>query len=482
MKPKSKLDRRDQMTPHVSNHRTKAIITKNDSREINLSFSLHRCLVCSLFFGIMHCCGALIVSPQVRVITIRSRISPWVYQPSSIGRTASLKVPRSSLLRLNDKERQDQDISKEKKERPIADDTEAISLPSYASILRFVGTTVIIWLSEPLLSLVDTIFVGQFGTTAQLAALGPATMLCDSAIYLLYFLAISTTNRLATAMAQHRPQKYIRKIISQSLGIATLFGLCTSMSVALFGKTLLRRIIVQDTAVTASTLDVLSYAHSYTIIRSLASTFSVVGMVAQAICLASLDLRTPAIAVAVASACNLLGDYVFTIKWGSNGAAAATALATIASTTVLLSANYRRLSNHTNTEATQFLSLPDKKSFFQLFQLAGPIFFLMCGKIVCYNAMTLRANALGVAPMAAHAILLRIFFFFGTFADSISQAAQTFLPAILYGTSNSHKPISKQNGNSVSEISDNIRPNNAPNSKCGDASMFRVLVAYGATY
>jgi Na+-driven multidrug efflux pump len=108
---------------------------------------------------------------------------------------------------------------------------------------------------------VDTIFVGQFGTRAQLAALGPTTMLCDSAIYLQYFLAISTTSLLATAMAQHRPQEYTRKIISQSLGIATLFGLCMSMTVALFGKTLLCRIIVQDAA--------------------------------QAICLASLDLQTP---------------------------------------------------------------------------------------------------------------------------------------------------------------------------------------------
>jgi len=70
---------------------------------------------------------------------------------------------------------------------------------------------VILWLSEPLLSLVDTIFMGQFGTTAQFAALGPTTMLSDSAIYLLYFLAISTTSRLATAMAQHRPQEYTKK-------------------------------------------------------------------------------------------------------------------------------------------------------------------------------------------------------------------------------------------------------------------------------
>ena len=94
-------------------------------------------------------------------------------------------------------------------------------------------------------------------------------------------------------------------------------------------------------------------------------------MVAQAICLASLDLQTPAIAVAVASACYLLGDYFFNIKWGSNGAAAATALATIASTTVLLTANYRRLSN--NTSPTQ-LNYPTRNQFFNYFNWLGHFF------------------------------------------------------------------------------------------------------------
>jgi Na+-driven multidrug efflux pump len=313
--------------------------------------------------------------------------------------------------------------------------------------------------------------VGHFGTTNQLAALGPATMICDSSIYFLYFLPIATTNRLATAMAQKQSQESIRHIISQNLSVAALFGLAISLSLALFGKRLLQWIILRDVANSSITtlMDVLTHAHSYILIRSIGATASVMGMVAQAICLASLDLRTPALAVISASVSNLLGDYFLTRKFGSNGAAAATALATITSATVLLSANRKRLQRSNNSSSTDvpatkkdtsaFLTLPDKKSFLQLFQLAGPIFLLMLGKIICYNAMTLRANGLGVVSMAAHSILLRLFFFFGVFADGLNQAAQTFFPAILYGgTSASTDPSPTVNQiNGYNEVTINTK-------------------------
>jgi Na+-driven multidrug efflux pump len=222
-----------------------------------------------------------------------------------------------------------------------------MNVPSYRSILTFVVTMAIILLSKPLVSLVDTIAVGHFGTTNQLAALGPATMICDSSIYFLYFLPIATTNGLATAMAQKKPPQYLRKIISQNLSIAALFGLGISLSLVLFGKALLWWIILRgvatSTACITTLMEVLHHANSYILIRSIGATASVLGMVAQAICLASLDLRTPAIAIISASISNLLGDYFLTRRWGSNGAAAATALATITSATVLLSANCKWL-------------------------------------------------------------------------------------------------------------------------------------------
>ena len=286
-------------------------------------------------------------------------------------------------------------------------------------------------------------------------------MLCDSAIYMIYFLAISTTNRLATAIAQDDSYEK-QKIISHGLGIATVLGMAISLSTCLFGKRLLYWIVGGPTVTDIagmSAASVLQSAYTYCVIRSLAATASVVGMVAQAICLASLDMKTPTLAVLVASTCNMLGDFLLCSVWklGSNGAAAATALATVASAMVLLSSTRKTFreshqtmmleqsssSQHENTRSPPpFISLPDKKSFLQLFQLAGPIAFVMMGKIVCYNAMTLKANMLGMVTMTAHSIMLRVFFFFGTFADSLSQAAQTFFPGILYGNTDDESSTS----------------------------------------
>jgi Na+-driven multidrug efflux pump len=78
------------------------------------------------------------------------------------------------------------------------------------------------------------------------------------------------------------------------------------------------------------------------------------------------------------------------------------------------------------------LSLPDRESFIDLLKLSGPIFFNLLAKIACYGAMTLRCTEFGVIPLATHNIMMRVFFFYGTFGDAISQTAQTYLPATLY--------------------------------------------------
>lgn len=119
----------------------------------------------------------------------------------------------------------------------------------------FISTTIIIWLSEPLLSLVDTTIVGKFASstniatasniikgvapeTLQLAALGPATMLCDNAFYLTYFLAMATTNQLATASAKSDDALQM-KTTSHALGVASIMGLIITILIFAYGDTLL---------------------------------------------------------------------------------------------------------------------------------------------------------------------------------------------------------------------------------------------------
>jgi Na+-driven multidrug efflux pump len=385
-----------------------------------------------------------------------------------------------------------------------------VGLPSYGRIAHFSATTFLIWVSEPLLSLVDSIAVGRYaGRTAppssalssmmaggivgdahhhpnlssvvQLAALGPATTLCDGSIYLMLFISMATTNKLATAFAKRDYGGQIRTM-SHVLGLSLAAGIFLMIFVNFRGMGLLGSILGPagatvsivgggDAVVTTMDLtqEVLRASFGYIRIRSIASPLAVMGLTSQAALLSAHDTRTPALAVIVASVLNVLGDYVFVARlgWGVRGAALATGIAsTIANGMLTWKVKtmvggwkdaYResrgggtgrsgdRMSSistmddddvdddgHGDPSGVPFISLPDRKSLASLLLLAGPMFFVMLGKIMGYSAMTVRAGDFGMVSLACHSVMMRVFFFFATAGDAISQAAQTFLPGLLY--------------------------------------------------
>mmetsp|Transcript_14539 Transcript_14539/g.32780 ORF Transcript_14539/g.32780 Transcript_14539/m.32780 type:complete len:386 (-) Transcript_14539:161-1318(-) len=220
-------------------------------------------------------------------------------------------------------------------------------------------------------------------------------------------------------------------------------------------------------------------ATNYARIRASVAPFSIVGFVAQSFCLTTLDVKTPAIAMAAASVVNIIGDLLLSPKYGIQGAAVATALATVTSCCILLrkvkkttsewKVEQEELELEQATDATDeaalltseatitagmddyqsaaiqkkttneksdtsrdipFWSIPDKKSLINIFKLAGPIFFVMMAKVACYGLMTVRATGFGMLPLATHNIMLRVYFFFHCFGDALSQAAQSFYPQV----------------------------------------------------
>ncbi|KAL3943883.1 MAG: hypothetical protein SGBAC_002041 [Bacillariaceae sp.] len=329
----------------------------------------------------------------------------------------------------------------------VNEDATASTLPSYRKLATFIATTIIIWLSEPLLSLVDTTVVSMTSQPAsailQIAALGPATILYDSEIYTTYFLAIATTNQLAPIFAKQEWKK-LRKATSNLMGLAVLMGSLIMVTNYTLGKGLLGRMVG-----TMTEPGILPLATKYVWIRSLVAPCVIMEHVAQSFCLTTMNTKTPAVAVLVASIVNIIGDLVLTPRLGIQGAAIATALASLSSCLILLSrvrkvtkdwkqkqyteeqaAGLATASSTESSDDIPFWSLPDKKSFKDLVLLAGPIFFVMMGKVGCYSALTLRATGLGVVNLATHNIMMRIFFFFSCFGDSLGQAAQSFFPQV----------------------------------------------------
>ncbi|GAX27248.1 hypothetical protein FisN_13Lh195 [Fistulifera solaris] len=361
-------------------------------------------------------------------------------------------------------------VSSQEEDSPsfsVSNDTESSTsyqLPSYHQLVVYTLATVAIWMAEPLLSLVDTTVVGltQGATsTVQIASMGPATTLFDSVLYGCWFLAVATTSQVAQALAKqdyHELQTVVRNVLGVSLSLG--FGVTAFL---LLGGPIVLHTMVQSSA---STPSLVHYASQYTRIRALVAIPAIASQVLQSTCLATLDVRTPAIAVLVASVVNIVGDLLLSPTMGVVGAAWATAAATVASTGILFRAVVKQmkqwemqanektridtlddevlndkisivsvaslgiLAKGWNTVSFMF-SLPNGRQFMELLRLSGPLFYAINAKLACYSALTIRCAPFGVTALAAFNIMMRIFCSFACFGYSLSQAAQSFVPAAL---------------------------------------------------
>ena len=230
------------------------------------------------------------------------------YSPSSHHRAPSTTVLQMSQeATTNDDD--DEDSSSENQENGGLG-----FLPSYRTLLVFIVTTTLIYISEPLLSLVDTTIVGRMQSSSlqssgggvadsvvvQVAALGPATTLIDSLQYMTYFLAMATTSLVAKYLTL---QDYyqLQQTTSQTLGIAGMFGLLITFLIYGAGYPIFRLMIGAGAANIAQQQQLIRYATRYCYIRGLVSPLAVMGLVAESNCLANMDTTTPTVAVIVAS-------------------------------------------------------------------------------------------------------------------------------------------------------------------------------------
>ena len=117
-------------------------------------------------------------------------------------------------------------------------------LPTMSAYRKFALPCFGLWVSGPLLSLVDTAFVGVSGASAksaeQLAALGPATTFFDGATYLFAFLNVATTNLYASARAQSGADSpRAESVVRTASRVALYCGLCLMLFLFAFARPLL---------------------------------------------------------------------------------------------------------------------------------------------------------------------------------------------------------------------------------------------------
>ncbi|CAG9467636.1 unnamed protein product [Pedinophyceae sp. YPF-701] len=191
--------------------------------------------------------------------------------------------------------------------------------------------------ADPLMSLVDTAFVGTLGVV-QLAALGPNAALFNVVFFIAFMaMAVVTTDQIASANSR-KDKVGIGRAVVTSLSVSLAVGLICAGVIEAFPDHILRVFQVND--------EMLGASRTYCVIRSLSIPASLMMVTFQAAFRALLDLRTPFLVVLAAGILNLILDplFMFTFGWGIAGAAWATTISQYAGVLIFIGIIYRNSS------------------------------------------------------------------------------------------------------------------------------------------
>ncbi|XP_038714409.1 protein DETOXIFICATION 46, chloroplastic-like [Tripterygium wilfordii] len=288
-------------------------------------------------------------------------------------------------------------------------------------IVMFTGPATGLWICGPLMSLIDTVVIGQ-GSSIELAALGPGTVLCDYMSYTFMFLSIATSNMVATSLAT-KDKNEVQHQISILLFVGLTAGLLMLLFTSLFGSQALTAFIGPKN------VHLLPAANSYVQIRGLAWPAVLVGWVAQSASLGMKDPWGPLKALVVASAINITGDIVLccVLGYGIAGAAWATMASQVVSAFMMINSLNKRGYN------PYAISIPSPDDLLTIFGLAAPVFVTMMSKVAFFALVIYFATSMGTLPVAAHQVMIQTFHMIGMWGEPLSQTSLSFMPELMYG-------------------------------------------------
>ncbi|PIA55955.1 hypothetical protein AQUCO_00700340v1 [Aquilegia coerulea] len=294
-------------------------------------------------------------------------------------------------------------------------------------ILLFTGPAVGLWICGPLTSLVDTAVIGQ-GSSLELAALGPASVISDYASKVFMFLSIATSNMVATSLAREG-----KKEVQHKISMLLFVGFTCGLGMLLLTKVAGAQLLTAFAGVRNP--NVVPAANTYAQIRGLAWPAILVGWVAQSASLGMKDSWGPLKALAVASAVNSIGDVVLCcfLGYGIAGAAWAKMVSQVIATFMMLESLNKKGFNAFS------ISIPSPKELLRIFELAAPVFIIMFSKVAFYFLLTYFVTSMSTMTMAAHQVMIQMYYMCTVWGEPLSQTAQSFMPELIFGTDRSLK-------------------------------------------
>ncbi|MEN8144353.1 MAG: MATE family efflux transporter [Gemmatimonadota bacterium] len=277
--------------------------------------------------------------------------------------------------------------------------------------------------ADPLVSLVDTLFVGRLGTV-PLAALGVNAAVFAMAFVVFNFLAYGTTPLVARAVGGGE-QDSARHLSVQALTLAVVIGVGALAGLELAAGPVLR--------VMGAEGELFVPARTYLRIRALAGPAVLLITASHGIFRGYQDTRTPLLVTLWLNVVNLVLDpiLIFGLGWGLAGAAWATAVAQWSGAIWFLS-KLGRAAPASSTRPARPRIVLDFQHFRHLrggrfMAIGGALAVRTFALIGTLTMATAVATRIGTVSVAAHQVGSQLWLLLALAIDSLAVAAQALV-------------------------------------------------------
>jgi putative MATE family efflux protein len=269
--------------------------------------------------------------------------------------------------------------------------------------------------ADPLVSIVDTIFVGRLGVV-PLAALGVNVAVFSLAFVLFNVLEYGTTPMVARARGRGDRGSAGRTVI-QALSVAAITGPIATLILLSFDQAIV--------GLMGATGELVEPAIAYLRIRALAAPAVLVVTAGHGIFRGYLDTRTPLVVTLGLNVVNLVLDpiLIFGLGLGIEGAAMATVAAQWTGALWFLDLLLRRRRRALGIE----LTLPRPAELVPFLRIGGALALRTFALIGTMTLATAVATRVGTVQVAAHQVATQLWLFLALVVDALAVAGQALV-------------------------------------------------------
>jgi len=269
--------------------------------------------------------------------------------------------------------------------------------------------------ADPLVSIVDTIFVGRLGVL-PLAALGVNTSIFSMAFVVFNFLAYGTTPMVARAVGRN-DREAAGRVVVQALVVAMLAGVVAVLVLQAFA--------VPITAAMGARGELQAESLSYLRIRAFAGPAVLLITAGHGAFRGYLDTRTPLVVTIGLNLVNLVLDplFIFGFGWGLEGAAIATLIAQWVGALWFVDLLLRRRREALGVR----LRFPAMTDLLPFLRVGGELIVRTFALIGTLTLATAIATRVGMIAVAAHQVGSQLWLLLALVVDSLAVAAQAMV-------------------------------------------------------